>query len=165
MNAINPLNPRTETVIILQGDDDETLRHLRAEVERTAPKKGAPSAQSTMDEGDPHEAAVTAYEVFAEEAADRGIKVILRALGRKTWKELTAKHPPREGNENDEQQGMNLESLNDEIVLPCMASPGGSLEERSAFLDSLNEGQYGDLALRAYWLNVGRSADPTLRLR
>lgn len=164
MSEISPLNPRTETVIILQGEDDETLRRLKAEVERTAPKKGQASPVRTLDEPDAHEAAKRAHDEFAEEAKERGVKVILRALGRKSWRDLSAKHPARDGNEDDKASGMNLETLQEELVLLCMASPTGTLEERSAFLDSLNEGQYGHLAITAYYLNMGRTADPTQRL-
>lgn len=170
MNSINPITPRTATVIVLQGDDDERLRDLEAEVNRLTPKKGAPP--STLDEADELELAKLAHDEFSEEAKERGVKVVLRAVGRKTWRDLVAKHPPRvEGDgvtkeqaEGDKSFGANIEALQEELVPLCMASPTGSNEERAAFLDSLNEGQFGDLAVRAWGLNIGKTADPTRRL-
>lgn len=164
MSEISPLNPRTETVIILQGEDDETLRRLKAEVERTAPKKGQASPVTTLDEPDAHEAAKRAHDEFAAEAETRGVRVVLRALGRKTWASLREKHKPREGNAQDQEAGADLDALQEELVPLCIASPVGSIEEIGAFLDSLSEGQYGDLAIRAWSLNMGRTADPTQRL-
>lgn len=172
MNSINPITPRTETVIVLQGDDDERLRELKAEVDRLAPKKGIVVAPLTLDETDDYEAAKRAHDEFAAEAKERGVKVILRAVGRKTWRDLIAKHPVRvagdgvteEQIEADKNFGANVDALQEELVPMCMASPAGTNEERSAFLDSLNEGQFGDLAIRAWGLNIGKTADPTQRL-
>ena len=165
MNAINPLNPRTETVYILQGEDDETLRRLKAKVDETTPKRGGTSAPKTLDDtSDDHEDAKRAHDEFAAEAQERGVRVVLRAVGRKTWANLREKHKPREGNKQDEDAGVNLDGLQEELVPLCIASPVGSLEEIAAFLDSLSEGQYGDLAIRSWSLNMGRTADPTQRL-
>ena len=170
--SINPITPRTDTVIVLQGDDDEILRDLKAEVDRlekSKPKK--PITARTLADLDPEqdweadlEAARDRHDAFAEEAKERGVKVILRALGRKTYRDLIAAHPPRDGNEGDKDFGANVDDLQEALVPLCMASPAGSNEERSAFLDSLNEGQFGDLAIRAWQLNIGRTADPTQRL-
>lgn len=174
MNAINPITPRTETVIILQGDDDERLRLLEAEVERlekAKPRKDAlPRTVGEVDAvtewEDAKQAAIQARDDFKAEARERGVKVILRALGRKTWRDLVAKHPPRDGDEYvaDKQMGANVDDLQEELVPLCMASPAGSNEQRAAFLDSLNEGQFGHLAVTAWGLNMGRGADPTQRL-
>lgn len=170
--SINPITPRTDTVIVLQGDDDKILRDLKAEVERikkAEPKK--PLMAQTLDDLGPTEqweadlkAAQEAHDTFAEEAKERGVKVILRALGRKTYRDLIAAHPARDGNESDKDFGANVDDLQEALVPLCMASPAGSNEERAAFLDSLNEGQFGDLAVRAWQLNIGRTADPTQRL-
>ena len=170
--SINPITPRSDTVIVLQGDDDEHLRTLRVAVdrlERTKPKK--PLTATTLGDLDPVEqweadlqAAREEHDFFAEEAKERGVKVVLRALGRKTWRTLVEKHPPREDNATDAELGANVDALQEALVPLCMASPTGSDEECAAFLDSLNEGQFGDLAVRAYQLNMGRTADPTQRL-
>jgi len=172
MTSINPITPRTETVIVLQGDDDEKLRHLKAEVARieaSKPKKDV--LARTLSDADPlqaweaeKKAAEAAHDKFAAQAEKRGVKVILRAVGRKTWRDLVAKHPPRPANDTDEEVGANADDLQEELVPLCMASPVGSKEEIAAFLDSLSEGQFGALAVKAHGLNMGRTADPTQRL-
>lgn len=174
MNSINPITPRTETVVVLQGDDDERVRLLAAEVERLERSKPrASSGPRLLGDLDPVEKweadlaeARRAHDECLRQSEERGVKVVLRAVGRKTWRELIAKHPPREGDEfeMDKQYGANIDALQEDLVPMCMASPTGSKEEIAAFLDSLNEGQFGYLAIRAHALNMGRTADPTQRL-
>lgn len=161
MTGINPLNPNTETIFLLQGEDDEHLRNLRARAEAAKPKRGIPQ---TMDESDDADALKREADEFADEAKERGVKVVLRALGRRAWKDLVAKHPPRDKNETDKALGANVDALQEELVALCIASPAGSPAEMEAFLDSLSEGQFGHLAVTAYQLNMGRGADPTRRL-
>ena len=158
MTSFTPITPRTETVSVLQGDDDDRLAQLQADVERLRPKKGQPP--QSLDEAGDYATALEDLETFAAEAEERGVKVVLRALGRKAWRDLIAKHPVREGNEGDKSFGANIDSLQDELVGLCLASPVGSDAERDAFLDSLNEGQFGDLAIRAWRLNMQKTADP-----
>jgi hypothetical protein len=160
MNAINPITPRTDTVVILQGDDDEELRRLQARAEALKPKKDAPTPPRTLDERDGYTEALAEAREFAAEAEERGVKVVLRALGRKTWRDLIAQHPPRDGESADKELGANADAFGEALVPLCMASPAGSPEECRAFLDSLNEGQFGDLAVRAWRLNMGRGSDP-----
>lgn len=168
---ISPITPRTESVIVLQGDDDETLRHLKADVDRLEKSKPRQVGERLLGDVDPEveweaakAAAKQAHDEFAEEAKERGVTVVLRAVGRKTWRDLVARHPARDGNEADKNFGANVDALQEELVPLCMASPTGTNEERAAFLDSLNEGQFGDLAIKSWGLNIGKTADPTQRL-
>lgn len=161
MNSINPLNPRTAEIILLQGDDQAELDRLDAEVERLAPTKGKPSAARTADEVDPYTEAKDARNAFAVKAEARGVKVILRALGRKTWRELVAKHQPREGHAADAAVGVNEETFPDVLVPASIASPTFTSDvERDAFLDSLYSIQFDELYFTAFRLNRQFGADP-----
>lgn len=159
MNQINPITPRIDTVTILQGEDDQRLRELRATVDRLKPKKGGEPA--TLDETSALQAAEEAVEEFKAEAEERGVKVVLRALGRKTWRDLIAKHPPREDNEGDKALGANTETFEEELVAASIASPTfSSVEERDHFLDSLSIATFGELGIKAWSLNMGSAASP-----
>ena len=166
--------PRTETVVILQGNDDERLRQLRAfatdlraKADRLRPRGDPKAAAAPMGEaGGWSEANANATEAeqvaddFAATAAENGITVVLCSVGRSKWRELVAAHPAREGNEDDK-----LDTLADDLVPACMGSPVfGSDDERAAFLDSLSEAEFGRLAQVAWLLNTRTSADPNLRV-
>lgn len=153
---------RTETVVFLLGADEAELSRLDAEVRRTKQNK-APSA--TLDEPDAYAEAVEARTKFAAEAEGRGTTVVMRSVGRKTWRRMLSEHPARDGNEIDERLGANAESFGEAIVPACMASPVFQTdEERSAFLDSLSEAQFGRLEMAAFTLNTSLGADPKARL-
>ena len=161
MNQISPLNPRTVSVTLLQGEDQAELDRLDAEVVRLAPKKGDTPPVRTADEVDPHTEAKRARAEFAAEAEERGVTVVLRALGRKTWRKHVLDHPPRDGKPGDEQFGVNITDFPETLVPASIASPVFSSEtEREAFLDSLTDVQFEMLFLRAFNLNRALGADP-----
>lgn len=150
---------RTETVTFLRGEDEAELRRLDAEVGRTKPAKGAPPA--TLDEGDAHATAIEARQKFAAEAEGRGTTVVMRSVGRKTWRRLLSEHPPREGNDDDARFGANAETFGEAIVPVCMGTPTFTTDEdRDAFLDSLSEAQFGRLEVMAFRVNTSLGADP-----
>lgn len=158
MNAINPITPRTATVYILQGDDEARLGELRAEAERL---KDARGQVRTLTAADPYTTAADAANAFAEEAQERGVTVILRAVGRKTWRNLISANPPREGNEADQALGANSDDFEEALVPLSIASPVfESDEQRATFLDSLSAAQFGALAVQAWALNMVNGADP-----
>jgi hypothetical protein len=151
---------RTDTVTFLIGKDEARLRELDAEVARTKPDKT--DGPRLLTEVDPHTAAVEARQKFAAAAKKRGTQVVMRSVGRKTWRRLLADNPPREGNTLDERLGADSDSFGEAIVAACLASPTfANDEERDAFLDSLSEAQFGRLELLAFELNRGLGADPT----
>lgn len=177
------IEPRIWKHTFLQGDDEETLRTLRAEadrlereMERKAPRKGQSSEPRLMGEPDPYTEAKSRYEAkaaeadaFAAEAEPRGVTVVLRSVGRKRWRELVAANPPREGNEEDAKAGFNLDDFPEALVPACITSLGG--EERSFsegemadFLDSLTPAQFDLLATAAYQLHNNLGANPKERL-
>lgn len=144
---------RSETVTFLRGDDEAKLRELRTAADR-------------LEEGSPERAkAAEAHDVFAKTADRRGTKVTMRSVGRKTWRRLLNEHPPREGNEDDQRLGANVEEFGEAAVKACLASPTFSNDEdRDAFLDTLSEAQFGRLEISAFALNTSIGADPKARL-
>ena len=167
--------PRTETVVILQGDDDEQLRQYRAyaeslrfDADRLRPRSEPKAAAQPMGDASRWEKAdaeaTEAEQVandFAVEASRRGVTVVLRSVGRKAWRDLFDKHPPRDGNEGDEAVGVNLDTLPDDLVPACMGSPVFESDgEQEAFLDSLSAAEFGRLGQVAWLLNTRTSADP-----
>jgi hypothetical protein len=158
--------PRTETVVILQGDDEEQLRHLRAYRDslKSDPRKPAQTTLLAQNPQAEYEEAKEAAAAFAEEATKRGITVVLRSVGRKTWRELVAAHPPRDDNDADDVRGVNIETFGRAIIAACMGSPVLSADELDELLDSITEADYGNLENTAWLLNTGRSSDPKAEL-
>jgi hypothetical protein len=159
--------PRTETVVILQGDDEAALRQARAKAESLDPKK-KPAAPRLLSDASPDAAyaeAAAEADRIADEANERGIKVVMRSLGRRTWRDLVAKHPPRENEPGDDRMGVNADTFGEEIVVACMVSPEfGRDADRDEFLDNLSEAQFGLLENVAWSLNTRTGADPKARL-
>lgn len=144
---------RSETVTFLRGDDEAELRRLREEAART--EADTPARKK----------AEKAANDFAVTAEERGERIVMRSVGRKTWRRLLNEHPPRDGNEGDENIGANADTFGEAIVPVCLASPTFPTdEERDAFLDSLSPAQFGRLEVVAFQLNMSVGADPKARL-
>lgn len=167
MNQINPLTPRTRTILLLQGDDQERLDDLEAEVARLAPKKSQAAATPlTLDEVSDYDQAVADAEAFYAQASERGVSVVVRAVGRKTWREFVAQHGPRDDSESDKAVGVNEETFPDALVPASIASPVfASDTERDAFLDALSSAQFDQLYGVAFYLNRTTGSDPKARRR
>jgi hypothetical protein len=146
--------PRTQTVVILQGEDDERLRELEAFAD----------SLDQVEEADLYAEAQRQLNDLRTEARTRGIDVVLRSVGRKKRRELVAAHPPRDGNAKDRLAGVNVDEFGEASVWACMGSPVfGSDEERDEFLDNLSEAQWGELDIVAWALNMHMGADPKAR--
>lgn len=152
---------RSETVTFLLGEDEAELRRLRQEATRL--RAAANNSAADADEK-AAEKAEKAANKYADEAEERGVKVVMRSVGRKTWRRLLAENKPREDNELDEQMGANVETFGEAAVAACLASPTFTNdEERDAFLDQLSEAQFGKLEVVAFGLNASVGADPKAR--
>lgn len=180
------IKPRTATVVIYQGDDLARLTELddaatRAEVAKIRADKAAKDAarrvaslDEAMTEQDDLIAAEEAYDLavlerdeFAAEAEERGVLIVMHHLPNKEWRRLKAAHPPREGDDEDAQFEVNVDTMPEELfakmVDPDASTIEGPVDE---FLDSLSSADYYNrLFMTALALNVGSAgADPTLRL-
>lgn len=170
------ITPRTRTVVLLQGEDEERLNalretaaELRARAERAKRDRAKPatllgSADPATEAEEAAKAAEQEADDFATEAEERGVKVVMRSVGRKKWADLTKAHPVREDNDGDKVAGYNIETAPEDIVPACLASPALADAEREEFLDSLTFAQFDRLAWEAHALNRSPGADPTQRL-
>lgn len=172
--SINPLNPRTHTVTLFQGDDLAHLQSLADTVNaaqrdyddaredaKDAPPAGMLDEDPVADAKSALDEAKEAHDAYLADAEPRAIKVVMRALGRKTWRDLVNGHPPREGNEGDKVIGVNDETFGDALVPACIASPVfTTTDERDAFLDSLTMAQFRSLYVTAFTLNTVEGATP-----
>jgi len=171
------IKPRSTVVTLFQGDDYDRIAELSAAVEQAA-KVAVTDGQRRLGDAPEVVDAAKAYDEFVAEAAERGVKVTLHAMGRKAWGELLAKHPVREEtvtdaegvvtttpHELDSHYGFNYETLGDDLV-PASIAPGqfDTNAERDNFLDNLSDGEFSRLYSAAVPLNQSAGADPKARL-
>lgn len=148
------LEPRTWKHTILQGDDEERLRDLRAAAASLKPKGDEPN--------EAHDAACAEADSFAAEAAERGVTVILRAIGHKKWKELVKQFPPTD-DEADKAVGVEVEPFTEALILAAFASP--LMDDTQAFLDELTPADYDTISGGAWALHKRLGADPKALMR
>lgn len=171
------LTRRSTVVHIYQGDDLDPLEDLRREVEIQAVKAGP----TRIGDSESVLTAAAAYDAFLAEASERAVKVTLHAVGRRVWRDLVAKHPPRfteqqviddagnqttetVPNEQDVQWGFNYDTLADDLVPACIESVVGDSRSTDAFLDDLSDGDWSRLYSAAVVLNQGAGPDPKAQL-
>lgn len=139
---------------LFQGDDVGELAQLARLAER------APGSNRLDDEIS--EAAAT-YRQAIERAAERAIEVWVTHIGRKAYRALLTAHPPREGNEVDEQLGWNDDSFPDALLMASVVTDP-VVDDLEDFLDALSEDDAELVFTSAVAVNGGASADPRLRL-
>jgi len=94
-------------------------------------------------------------EELRAEAEEASVLVRLRALPRKEWNDLIAKHPAK-----NKEQDFDANGLFNEAVPACIVEPELDAETMDKFLDALTGGQFDQLAGTAYKLNAGEGAVP-----
>ncbi|MEU8158046.1 hypothetical protein AB0B94_30705 [Micromonospora sp. NPDC048986] len=120
-------------------------------------------------------------EALRAEMQDYVITFKLQAVGQRRWNDLLREHPPREGNEEDQVVGHNIDTFYDAAIQACAVDPVlddddwrvllGDTEERKAELvaagkvDEVEEGkltakQFNDLYQAVLALNVRRISLP-----
>lgn len=155
---------RTTTVHLLTGDYADRLNALW-EAAQAASHDETPL---TALEVHPFEALKSDYDTLKAEALEAATTVTLKAVGRKKWRELKEKHPPRSGEgvdpelvRTDRIAGVNTDTVDDDLVYASLASP--ELTSRGAFdewADGLSEGEWQVLLTRAWELANGARLDP-----
>lgn len=170
------LKPRTSTVTLYQGDDEDHLQHLADAVNDAQERYDQARKDADRDDLPPIgmmdedpvaaaqerlDAAKKAHDEFLAEAEERAIKVVVQALGRKKFRDLADDHPPREDNEGDKVLGINDETFKEVFVPMSIISPTfDTTAERDDFLDSLALSQFRSVYLRAFTLNTVPGSDP-----
>lgn len=172
---MSQIQPRRATVVIYQGDDLARLDDLDTAVERqqraadaAAKATGAPR---TLGDPGPSSTALAeaqkARDTFAADAELRGVRVVLQAVPRRTWRQLMRDHGPRPDVSDDEVFGVNMDDFPDALLPLSVVAADSTIEgDVAEFLDSLSDYDYYDrLFVQAFALNRGAAvADPTQRL-
>lgn len=181
---MSTLKPRTATIPIYQGDDSERLAELRMAV--AIAERQAQNNSGALRAGDAPEdevkAARAAYDAFVDEAAERAVEVVVRAIGRRRFRDLLAEHPARKvkddkgedvTHEDDAEYDVNAETFPPALLtfaesgdegVRTIIGPSEVLKSPTAlrdFLDDdLTEGDYRKIFAVAYWINRTPGSDP-----
>lgn len=154
------LKPRTDTVVLFQGDDEAKIRELEARAKALRSSETVKPPR-TQDEPDDYTAAAEAHDEFKREALTRAVVVTVQALGRKRWRSLVDEHPPREDAAGDEAFGLNLKTFPDALVPVSIVDPVfDTPADRDDFLDSLSDQQFEAVFWAAFRMNRHGGADP-----
>lgn len=183
---MSTLKPRTATIPIYQGDDSERLAELRMAVaiaeRQAAMATNGPRRRGDDVPSDDVKAAQDAYDAFVDEAAERAVEVIVRAIGRRRFKELVAAHPAREvdgedgkkvTHPDDVEYGVNVETFAPALLtfaesgeegVRTIVGPDEVTKSPTALRDFLDdevtEGDYERIFVTAYWINRAPGSDP-----
>lgn len=162
------LSPRTTEVVLFQGDDYDAFAERLAAYERASRRT---VVERRLTDAAPADVAAGEYDEFLAAAVNRAVKVTLRAMSPKKWRELVAAHPMRE-DEPADRMGFNIETLGDALVPASLvkavcgdeSEDFGSDAAREEFLESLTAGQWDQLYGAALALNTDAGPDPKARL-
>ena len=142
------IKPRTETVLLYQGDDRDKIAELLADVEVAL----ADPSPRRMNTPAPGTTELEAYNAFLAEAETRAVRCVLSSIGRAKWRDLLEEHTTTktikvedaEGNKFDREiSETNDRTFADAVVPLALVEPAfGSDAERQAFLDELNDADF-----------------------
>lgn len=93
-------------------------------------------------------------EALTAEMNEKSVQFRLRALGRRPYRKLRDKHPPREDNDSDRMAGFNQDNFHEALLRASVAEPDLDDAQWRRFLDDMiTQGQYETLYLTALSLN------------
>lgn len=93
-------------------------------------------------------------EALTAEMNDKSVRFTLRALGRRPYRKLRDKHPPREDNDADRIAGFNQDTFHEALLRASVVDPDLDDAQWRRFLDEMiTQGQYETLYLTAMSLN------------
>lgn len=156
----NLIPQRTDEVVLYRDEDQHEIDRLRDSV-----TKAIESSSTPLRLGDDETVStrLTALKEFATVAADRGVKVEVKSIGRQ-WRRLVAEHPARKDNKEDAEWGWNVATLADAVVPLCIVSIAGQTLEGDALqdeIDAMSDGDFSRVYSAAVRINTGRGPDPT----
>lgn len=93
------------------------------------------------------------------EMADAVVTVRMEAMPRADWLKLLAGHPP-ERREPDETLGFNPETMYPAMIRAAWAAPELDQQDMERLIDSLNDGQFSELAEAAFAVNTRGAVVP-----
>lgn len=153
---------RTKSFLLLTDDYADRLSDLYAAAQEAREDSQAEGGiPRVLGEADPYEALAAEHAALKAEAEAAGLRVTLRDPGRKRFRELKAKFPPRTGEDVDEDirkadrlAGFDTDAAEDDLLFISVIEP--RFTSRAAFdewLDDLGEGEFQTI-LRAAWMLV-----------
>lgn len=155
---------RTKTILLLTDDYADRLNALYA----AALDARDDESPQLLSDGDPYSSLLEQYQALKSEAEAAGVRVVLRDPGRKRFREMKAKFPPRtdealseDARKADEMVGFNREAAEDDLLYITIAEP--EFTSRGAFdewLDELGEGEFQTLVGAAFQLVSVAAYDP-----
>ena len=176
-----PIQPRTSTVTIYQGDYLDRIRLLERQYE-AAVEAEEDAGPRTLDEIPESKRLADEHTALVAEAEKSALYVKLQTVRRSVYRMLAADHPPRTGDDvpkvkrqGDEALGVNAETFREALVPKAIVeiTEGDttrkwsefSEDEQADFLDTLAESDFERLFGNAYGLVNGFTADPKLLRR
>lgn len=153
---------RTTRVVLLTGDYADRLDAIY----RAALDAAKDTTPLLGGETDPAHDLAEEYRALKAEAEAAGTVVEMAAVGRSRFRDLKAAHPPRtegdpEAVKADRLAGVDTDSIADDLVHASVTSP--AFKSRAAFdewADTLSEGEWQALVVRAWDLTNGARLDP-----
>jgi hypothetical protein len=156
--------PRTTTVHLLTEDYADRLEAAYMAAKSAADDK----TPRTMLDEDAYDTLSADYEALKAEALEAAVTATMTGVGRKVWRALKEKHPPRTGDDVDPEivkgdrlAGVNTDSVEDDLVHASLVSP--EFKARADFddwADALSEGEWQTLVTKAWELANGTRLDP-----
>lgn len=143
----------TEVQLCLDGQLTAEADRLQAQLDAMRPRL----ATGSLADVDPRVAIERELEEVHALMRDNLTTFRFRALGRKAWSDIKAKHPPRDDNEL-----WNPDTFAPALVAACAIEPEMALEDAEALFEVINASQVGDLWAAAYGANVGETKVPFL---
>lgn len=156
----NLIPQRTDEVVLYLDEDQHEIDRLRDSVQKAVESSATPLR---LGDDEAVSTRLAALKEFASEAAERGVKVQVKAIGRK-WRRLVEEHPPRKDNKEDAEWGWNVPALSEAVVPLCVVSIAGQTLEGDALqdeIDSMSDGDFSRVYSAAVRINTGRGPDPT----
>lgn len=152
--------PERVVPICLRGD-------LVAEHEQIDARLSAAQRQPSQSLAGNPEVQQLARDIQALEAlmAEHVVEFRLRALPRRQWAALVAKHPPRKDDGgrivDSDAAGVNVDEFMAEVLRRCIVDPVLGDDDWALLIDeSLNDAQYGQLTEAVWALNRGDVSVP-----
>lgn len=142
--------PSRPVPICLRGDLNAEILKLDEELSEIGQ-----NATAKLGENPDAQRVAKKLKAVRAEAEKHTVTVVVRALSRGDWQKLVDKHPPKKADDAD----FSMTIYND-AVAPCIVEPAMDDATKTAFLDSLTQGQWDALALAAHIVNVGNDSVP-----
>jgi hypothetical protein len=153
---------QTATITLLTGDYPDRLNTLWQAAQAAKEDKG----ELLAGEEHPFDVLAREYADLKAEAEENGLRVVIKAVGRREWRRLKEAHPPRTDGDpevvkGDRLAGVNTSTVEDDLVHASLLEPAFS--SRAAYddwADDLSEGEFQTILRRAWELANIAQYDP-----